>query len=83
MQETQETPVWSLGWKDPQEEEMATHSSVLAWTETETEEFSGLQSMGSQRVDHNWVTEHEHSLLVNIQQGTFYFHLFLSTEKLI
>ena len=31
MQETQETWVWSLGWEDPLEEEMATHSSILAW----------------------------------------------------
>ena len=31
MQETQETRVWSLGWEDPLEEEMATHSSILAW----------------------------------------------------
>ena len=30
MQETKKTPVWSLGWEDPQEEEMATHSSILA-----------------------------------------------------
>ena len=52
----QETQVWSLGWEDPLEEEMATHSSILAWKIPWTEEPGGLQSMGWQRVGHNWVT---------------------------
>ena len=43
----------SLGWEDPLEEEMATHSSILAWRIPLTEEPGGLQSMGSQRVGHN------------------------------
>ena len=43
----QETQVRSLGWKDPLEEEMATHSSVLAWEIPWTEEPGGLQSEGS------------------------------------
>ena len=38
----------SLGWEDPLEEEMATHSSILAWKIPWTEEPDGLQSMGSQ-----------------------------------
>ena len=46
----QETQVQSLGWEDPQEEGMATHSSILAWRISWTEETGGLQSMGSQRV---------------------------------
>ena len=46
----QETWVQSLGQEDPQEKEMATHSSILAWRIPWTEEPSGLQSMGSQRV---------------------------------
>ena len=50
MQETQETWVWSLGWEDPLEEEMATHSSILGWRIPWTEEPGGQQSMGSQRV---------------------------------
>ena len=50
MQETQETWVCSRGWEDPLEEEMATHSSVLAWRIPWTEEPGGLQSIGSQRV---------------------------------
>ena len=45
----QETRVLSLGWEDPLEEEMATHSSVLAWEILRTEEPGGLQSMGLQR----------------------------------
>ena len=49
----QETQVQSLGWKDPLEEEMATHSSVLAWEITWTEEPGGLQSEGSKRVEHD------------------------------
>ena len=47
-QETGETRVWSLGWEDPREKEMATHSSILAWEIPWTEEPGGLQSMGSQ-----------------------------------
>ena len=49
----QETWVPSLGWEDPLEEGVATHSSVLAWRIPWTEESGGLQSMGSQRVGHN------------------------------
>ena len=52
MQETQETWVWSLGWDDPLGEEMATHSSILAWKILWTEEPGGLQSTGSHRVGH-------------------------------
>ena len=52
----QETRVQSLGWEDPLEKEMATHSSILAWKISWTEEPGGLQSMGSQRVGHDWVT---------------------------
>ena len=49
----QETQVRSLGWEDPLEKEMATHSSILAWKISWTEEPGGLQSMGSQRVGHD------------------------------
>ena len=49
MQEMQETQVWSLGWEDPPEEEMATHSSILAWKLPWTEEPGRFQSMGSQK----------------------------------
>ena len=49
----QEAQVQSLGWEDPLEKEMATHSSILAWKISWTEEPGGLQSMGSQRVGHD------------------------------
>ena len=48
----QETQVQSLGWEDPLEEEMATHSNILAWEIPWTEEPSGFQSMGLQTVGH-------------------------------
>ena len=49
----QETRVRSLGWEDPLEKGMATHSSILAWRIPRTEEPGGLQSMGSHRVGHD------------------------------
>ena len=63
MQETQETWVQSLGWEGPLEEGMATHSNILAWKVPWTKETGGLRSMGSQRVGHDWATEHTHVLL--------------------
>ena len=48
-----ETQVQSLGWEDPLEKEMATHSSTLAWKIPWMEEPGRLQSMGSQRVRHD------------------------------
>ena len=53
MQEMEETLVQSLGWEDPLEKEMATHSSTIAWKIPWTEEPGRLQSIGSQRVGHN------------------------------
>ena len=50
--------VQSLGWEDPLEEEMASHSSILARRISWTEELGGLQSMGSQKIRHDWMTEH-------------------------
>ena len=68
-----ETQVQSLGQEDPPEKGMATHSSILAWRIPWTEEPGELQSMGSQRVRLDWVTEtftffsytvrHSHSLV--------------------
>ena len=49
----QETRVQSLGWEDPLEKEMATHSSILTWKIPWTEEPGELQFMGSQRVGHD------------------------------
>ena len=61
----QETRVWSLGQEDPLEKHMATHSSILAWRIPWTEEPGRLQSMGLQRVRHNWAL------------STIFFHTFL------
>ena len=55
----QETWVWSLDQEDPLEKEMATHSSILAWEMPWTEEPSGLQFLGFQRVGHDRVTEQQ------------------------
>ena len=49
--------VQSLGQEDPLEKEMATNSSILAWKIPWMEDPGRLQSMGSQRVGHNWATE--------------------------
>ena len=51
-----ETQIQPLGQEDPLEKEKATHSSILAWEIPWTEEPGGLQSMGLQRVRHDWVT---------------------------
>ena len=58
MQETQKTRVQSLNHEEPLEKGMASHSSILAWKIPWTEEPSGLQSMGLQRVGHNWTRTH-------------------------
>ena len=48
-----EMQVQSLGWENPLEQEITTHSSILAWEIPWTEEPGGLQSMGLQRVEHD------------------------------
>ena len=60
----QETWIRSLSREDPMEKEMATYSSILAWKIPWTEEPGGLPSTGSQRVRHDWATEHIHTLWV-------------------
>ena len=52
--------VRSLGWEDPLEKEMATHSSIIAWEIPQTEERGRLQYMGLLRAGH-WAAEHIHS----------------------
>ena len=66
-----ETQVRSLGWEDPLEKEMATHSSILAWRIPWSEEPGGLHSMGSQRVGHDWATSFSLSFHFNF----FYIYL--------
>ena len=53
-----ETDNRSLGWEDHLEKGMATHSSILAWEISWTDEPGGLQPIGSQRVVHDWATKH-------------------------
>ena len=54
MQEPQEIWVWSLGGEDALEKSIVTHSSILVWRIPWTEDPGGLQSIGAQRVGHNW-----------------------------
>ena len=65
----QEMQVQSLGQEDPVEEGTAIHSSILFWRIPRTEEPGGLQSIGSQRVRHNWATD------------TFTFYFSLNTQS--
>ena len=61
----QETWVRSQSWEDPLEEGVVTHSSIPAWRILWTKEPGGLQSMGLQRVRHDWATKHAR-LLANL-----------------
>ena len=85
MQETQESHVRSLGQEDPLEEEMATHSSILAWKIPWTEEPGRLQSMASQRVRHDRATEYTHTarmtLFVTGQHNAVVFKFWLQTKQ--
>ena len=70
MQELQETWVWSLGWENTLEKEMTTHSSILAWRIPWTEEPGKLQSMGSQRIRHEWATKHSTKTKASVDAGS-------------
>ena len=65
----QETWVWSLGWEDPLEKEMATHCSIVVWEIPWTKEPGGLQTMGSQRIRYNWATQQQQPIVDNISFG--------------
>ena len=63
----QETWVQSMGWEDPLEKGMTTHSSILAWRIPWTEEPGRLESMGSQRVLHDWaINTHTTPLILGL-----------------
>ena len=69
----QETWVLSLGWEDALEKEMANHSNILAWRLPGTEGPDRLQSLGLQRVEHDWVTNTylqlpDHSVILTLNQ---------------
>ena len=65
----QETHVRSLGWNDTVEKGMATQSSILAWRIPWTEEPGELESMGSQRIRHDWSTKTFRILLSFLDEG--------------
>ena len=66
MQETQETQFDPWIRKNHLEKEMATYSNILAWKIPWAEEPSGLQSLGLQRVGHDWATEHNSWISVSL-----------------
>ena len=72
----QEMQVQSLGWEDPLEEEMATHSSILTWRIPWTEVPGGLQSMGSQRVRHVLATKQQLNRFKYLRLKTLYWGSF-------
>ena len=73
LPEMQETWVWSLGWEDSLEKEMATDSSTLAWRIPWMEEHGRLQSMGSQRVRDKGAT----SLSLSLYTGHTHTHIYI------
>ena len=76
----QEMWVRFLGWEDPLEKKMATHSNILAWEIPWTEKPGGLQAMGLQRVRYNWATKQQH--IQTCVPLHFYF-FFLSWQSLL
>ena len=76
-----ETRVRSLGWEDPLEKEMATHSSILAWKIPWTEEPGRLQSMGLKRVRHDWATSLSLFILHLILSLSLYLYRWLSGKE--
>ena len=67
----QEMPVWSLGQEDPQEKEIVTRSSILAWEIPWTEEPGGLQSKGSQRVVCILAIKQQQRNIINVMEATY------------
>ena len=67
----QETWIWSLDWEDPQEKELATHSSILAWRIPWSEEPGGIDSTRWKRVRHDWETNTKHN--TKLDKSEWYF----------
>ena len=70
MQETQEMRVWSLGQKDPLEEKMATHCSMLAWKVPWTEDLAGYSPTVA-KSQHDWATEYESTWTFVVTPGAY------------
>ena len=79
----QETRVWSLGWEDPLEKVMATHSSILAWRISWTEEPGRLQSLELQRVGHDWTTDTFNFYWCGASAHLFGSHLYVFFEEIL
>ena len=77
----QETQIWSLGGEDPLENEMATHSSILAWEIPWIEVLGGLQPMALQRVWHTWSTNTWRKNLKHFDSTVFATFTFFIKEK--
>ena len=71
----------SLGQKDPLEEGMATHCSVLAWRIPWTEEPGGLQSIGHKELDTTEATDHAHTTSFNLVNSIYGVGLFISLKR--
>ena len=71
MQDMQEMWVRPLGQEDPMEEEMATHSSILAWEIPCSEEPGRLQSMGLQRVGFNWAHTYARTAILSYFEKSY------------
>ena len=81
MQKSQETQVQSLDWENPLEKGMTPHSSILAYRIPWIEETGGLQSIGMQRVGHNWSNLlHMHGLQ---HSGSSFFTIFWNFLKIM
>ena len=80
MQERQEMWVRSLSQEDALEKEMTTHSSILAWRIPRSEEPGRLQSMGLQRVGHDWATKHACTYTCS---HTHVWHMYIHTQLCI
>ena len=76
-----EIQVQFLGWEDPLEKGMATHSSILAWRILWPEEPGGLQSMGLQRVGHNWVTDTFKKISALVCWHVFSLHIYVKASS--
>ena len=70
--------VWSLGGEDPLEEEMAIHSSILAWRIPQAEEPVGLQSIGPPRVGHDSVQTYTNHMKKDVIFTLIFFNQILS-----
>ena len=75
----QETQVQSLSWEDPLVKGRATHTSILAWRSSWTEEPGGLQSVGMQRVRHDWATSTFTSCHTYLYICMYMTHVFMRT----